>query len=194
MPSMLQERISRALADHGKVIDEAFTRQAADITAFAEKTSEVFHQGGRLLVAGGGALAPFADHVANLFLYRLALERPVLPAISLGHDQTLALSLTGDGQARQFFARQLRALAAPGDLLLGFAGTQRDEALQEAIATARSLECASAVFAGSEDALGGEEPDFLFTVASDSPARIMEGALFFGHLLCELVESQIFGV
>lgn len=194
MSSMLQERISRALGDHARVIEEAFKRQSEDIAVFAEKTAEAFHQGRRLLVAGGGPLGPLADHVANLFLYRLDLERPVLPAISLGHDQTLALSLSRDGQTRQFFARQLRTLAAPGDLLLGFAGTQRDEALEEAVATARSLECASAVFAGGEEALGGEEPDFLFTVASDSPARIMEGALLFGHLLCELVESQIFGV
>ncbi|HKK01099.1 MAG TPA: SIS domain-containing protein [Desulfuromonadales bacterium] len=191
---MLKERISQTLADHAKTIDEAFRQQSEAIASFAEKVADVFHQGGRLLVAGGGALGPLADHVANLFLYRLELERPVLPAISLGHDQTLALSLTQDGQSRQFFARQLRALAAPGDLLLGFAGLHRDEALEEAVAAARALNCTSAVFAGGEESLGGEEPDVLFTVASDSPARVMEGALFFGHLLCDLVESQIFGI
>ena len=86
-----------------------------------------------------------------------------------------------------------RALAAPGDLLIVFAGLHRDEALEEAIAAARALGCGTAVFASGEVLLRGEEPDFLFTVATDSPARLMEGALLFGHLLCELVETQLFG-
>ena len=189
-----QGKIDQALHDHGVALESLTGSQAEAITTFAHAVVEAFTQGGRLLVAGGATLGPLANLVANLFRHRLALERPSLPAISLCHDLPLAAALQRDGQGAQFLARQLRLLAGEGDVLLAFGDGHRDEQLAEALTLARQLGCASALVAQGSGELAAEAPDFLFHIDTPSPARAAEGMLFFGHLLCELVEGELFGV
>lgn len=190
---MSREKIEKALHEHTAVLQGAFREQADALEDLAKKVVEIFHRGGKLMVLGTGALGTVASHVANLFLHRLAMERPVLPAISLCQDVTLATALAREGQEKQFFSRQLRAVAAAGDVLLAFGDARRDPGLEEALATGRQMDCLTAlVTPGKENAAG--EVDCLFRLATDSPPRAAEGALFFGHLLCQLVEGELFGI
>lgn len=189
-----QAKIGQALREHVSAVESLAGAQGEALAAFARAVVETFTQGGRLLVAGGGALGALADLVANLFRHRLALERPSLPALSLSQDTTLAAALQREGQGTQFFARQLRQLAGEGDILLAFGDARRDEQLEEALGAARQLGCVTALLIpGSGEPLG-DAPDFLFHLETASPARAAEGMLFFGHLLCELVEAELFGV
>lgn len=191
---MGQERINRTLKEHTTLIGEIFTAQAAELADFSREVVSVFHRGGRLLILGSGPLGAIADLTANLFLHRLSLERPLLPALSLGHDAVLATALARDGLAHEFFARQLRAVAAGQDLVLAFGGFRREEALEEALAVAGQLGCGTAaVLQGEGDSLR-QPPDFLFRLQTDSVPRAVESALLFGHLLVELVEGELFGI
>ena len=191
---MGQERINRTLQEHTTLIGEIFTAQAAELAGFSREVVNVFHRGGRLLVLGSGPLGAIADLTANLFLHRLSLERPLLPALSLGHDAVLATALARDGLAHEFFARQLQAVAAGQDLVLAFGGSRREEALEGALAVAGELGCGTAaVLQGKGDSLR-QPPDFLFRLETDSAPRAAEAALLFGHLLVELVEGELFGI
>lgn len=191
---MLQDKITKSTRAHIAMLETTILEQAEEIAGFAQRLVEVFHQGGRLLVIGSGSLGAVANHVANLFLHRLSLERPLLPALSLCHDVTLATALARDGRAQEFFARQVRAAAAPQDLVLIFGDARRDEALEEALAAAHSQGCVSAVLLHGKGELLGDPPNFLFRLQTDSVPRALEGTLFFGHLLCELVEGELFGI
>ena len=190
---MPAERIARSVRELSELA-EGFSGQSEEAAAFARRLVETFHQGGRLLLLGSGALGAVSDLVATRFLYRLSLERPLLPAFSLGHDATLASALGRDGQMNQFLARQLKGVAAGGDVVLAFNDGVRDEALLEALAAARQLDCLTALVAPDQEDAGGDPPDFLFRLKAGNPSRIAEGALFFGHLLCELVEGELFGI
>jgi len=191
---MGQERINRTVQEHRTVIGEIFTTQSAELAGFSREVVRVFHQGGRLLVLGSGPLGAIADLTANLFLYRLSLERPLLPALSLGHDAVLATALARDGRGHEFFARQLQAAATGQDLVLVFGSSRREEALEEALAVARELGCGTAAVLQGRAELLREPPDFLFRLETDSVPRAVEAALLFGHLLVELVEGELFGI
>lgn len=191
---MGQERINRTVREHTAVIGEMFTAQAAELESFSREVVRVFHRGGRLLVLGNGPLGAIADLTANLFLHRLSLERPLLPALSLGHDALLATALARDGRGHEFFARQLRAAATGQDLVLAFGGPRREEALEEALAVARELGCGTAVVLQGRGESLREPPDVLFRLETDSVPRAVEGALLFAHLLVELVEGELFGI
>ncbi|PLX85473.1 MAG: hypothetical protein C0617_04040 [Desulfuromonas sp.] len=191
---MGQEKITKAIADHGALIEQAFGEQSSELERIAEALVETFHQGGRLLVFGHGSLGAVANLVANLFLHRLTLDRPLLPALSLSHDATLAGALHRDGQSSQLFVRPLRAVAAQGDVVLALGGPGRNEALEEALAAARQLGCKTAVVLWGKGETNSLSPDFLFCLKTDSAPRGVEGTLTFGHLLCELVESDLFGI
>jgi D-sedoheptulose 7-phosphate isomerase len=191
---MLQERIAQSLREHNKVFEETFLMQASSLAGFAEQVVDAFNRGGRLLIIGSGSLGAVADLVANLFLHRLSLERPPLPALSLCQNATLASALAKEGKENQFFPRQLRVIAEEGDIILVFWDLDRHEVLEEILAEGRRLGCSTALVLQGKGELTGENPDLLFPLASDSLPRGVEASVFFGHLLCELVEKSLFGI
>jgi D-sedoheptulose 7-phosphate isomerase len=189
----MQEKILKSVRDH-TIMLEVFHDRTEDIGAFAERVVEVFNHGGKLLVMGTGSMGAVAGLVATQFLHRLSLERPLLPAIALCHDMTLATALARDGGTRQFFSRQLQAIAAPDDVVLAFGTAQPDDILEEGLVMARQLGCLTAAVLQGKGEAFGEIADFHFRLETESTPRAAEGALFFGNLLCELVEGALFGI
>ena len=191
---MDQEKIARAVADLAKCLDESFLAAPEPLADFVGEVVATFHRNGRLYLAGSGPLAAVAELVADRFLHRLAFERPQLPVLALGGNTILQQSLARDGLQRQATARQLRLFAASGDILLLFVDGQRDESLAEVLQTARQAGCRTVVVGPPRGEGGDDLVDQRFTLASESPARLAEAALFFGQLLCELVEAELFGI
>jgi D-sedoheptulose 7-phosphate isomerase len=191
---MLQERIAQSLREHTKVLEETFLVQVKELAAFAETVVETFNQGGRLLILGSGSLGSVADLVANQFQHRLSMERPSLPAISLCQNMVLATTLAREGKENQYFPRQLRVSANPRDIVLVFWDLDRSEALEETLAEANRLDCITALVLQGKSELKGENPDYVFRLATDSLPRAVEATVFFGHLLGELVEKGLFGI
>lgn len=190
----MQDKITRALQEHRQVPADTLAAQQPVLTALTERLLEGFHQGGRLLVFGSGPLSLLAGMIAQQFHYRLALERPLLPALALGHDAGLASALARDGRAAEYFARQLRVLAQPGDIVLALADTLRDEAVAQGLDMARELGCTTALLQQRKGDDLQYRADFHLRIETETPARGLEGILFAGHLLCELVEAELFGI
>lgn len=191
---MLQEKIGHALREHQETFDRSFQNQAETIGRFARQLAESFQRGGKLLLAGNGSLGAIANLSATLFSHQLTLERPPLPAASLCNDVTLATALASAGQSRDFFSRQLRVLAGENDVVLLLSDGHRDEALSEAAAAARQIGCVTAALSMGEKELSPESFDYFFPLAGESAARTAEHCLFFGHLLVQLVEGELFGI
>lgn len=190
---MEKDKTAAALQDHSSVIEETFRRQSDQLRDLAQQVVDIFHRGGKLLLLGNGPMGSITGLVANHFLHRLSLERPLLPVISLCHNAVLATSLTRSGEGKQFFSRQIKALAAEGDMVLAFCDAHRDEAMEEALSTARQLDCATAAVVQGKGTMD-EEPPFVFRIETDSAPRGLEAALVFGNLLVELVEAELFGI
>lgn len=191
---MGKEKISRAMRDHQESFEQTFQGQAANLERFAGNVAEIFQRGGKLLLAGNGSLGAIANLSATLFSHRLILERPPLPAASLCHDVTLATALSSAGQSRDYFSRQLRVVAREGDGVLLLSDGRRDETLSEGATAARQIGCLTAALNRGETGLSAEDFDFYFPLTGESTARTAEHALFFGHLLVELVEGELFGI
>ncbi|MDO3377887.1 D-sedoheptulose-7-phosphate isomerase [Geoalkalibacter halelectricus] len=192
---MSQERITQSLQQHTALLETFVRDQGAELERLAQVLVASFHAGGRLFVLGSGQFAAVANLVASLFNFRLSLERPQLPAISLSHDPLLALALAREEQAGQYFSRQLRTLGRRGDVVLALCGVPRDEAVEEALAMARQNGNPVAVFFhGREEEYFGERPDHFFLLETESLASALEAALFCGRLACELVEAELFGL
>lgn len=191
---MDQEKIARAVAELGTCLEESFLSDPGAVSGFAGQVVAAFHNNGRLFIAGSGSLATVAELIADRFLHRLAFERPQLPVFALGGGGALLQSLGRYGMQGQAAARQLRMLASGDDILLVLRDGSRDEGLAELLQAARQVGC-SIVFLGPlREEPGDELIDRWFAVTCESPARCAEVALFFGQLLCELVEAELFGI
>lgn len=191
---MQQEKVRNAIARHGQVLNRGFLDRAGELSRFSDQVVQAFNEGRKLLVIGHGILGPAANLVANLFVHRLSLERPQLPALSLCHDQTLALALGRTGSGQEYFSRQLQVVAQPGDVLLVLSDGQHDPALEVALAEARERQCAIVTLVAGKGDGFCEAADICFPLPAESALETVECACFFGRLLCELVEHELFGI
>jgi len=190
---MIHDKIVKAAEDQKALLNEILVTHAEAFQGFARDVVRAFNNDNRLLIVGSGTLGAVANLVANLFSHRLSIDRPMLPALSLCQNPVMATGLAADNQGDQYFVRQLRTLARPGDVLLVFDDLRHDIAVREAMLVARSLNCKVSKICLCTDDDGGE-PDYLFCFPQVPPARGIEAAVFLGSLLCELVEGELFGI
>lgn len=191
---MSADKIHSAIAQQQALLDPFFLSRKTALTDLANHLAATFQSGGRLFLIGSGPFAAIASLLGQQFLHRQTLERPPLPAVALTHDAGLATFLAGDDLESQLFSRQLRALATDQDTVLLLAGTSLCAAGREALATARQLGCRTAVICAEHAELPEPLPELLMQLPADSLPRLLEGELFAGHLLCALVEGELFGI
>lgn len=191
---MPEEKITSAVAQQQALLDPFFLAQKGVLVEIAAHLAATFQNGGRLFLAGSGPFAAIAGLLGQQFLHRQTLERPPLPAIALTHDAGLATFLAAEELESQLFSRQLRALAMEQDTVLLLAGGTLCGADREALAAARQIGCRTALLCGQHAELPDPPPELLLQLPLDSLPRLLEGTLFAGHLLCALVEGELFGI
>ncbi len=157
----------------------------ADVTALAIRT---FEQGGKLLFCGNGGSAADAQHLATEYVVRFRSERRALPAVALTTDTSLLTAAANDLGFEQVFARQVRALAAKGDLLFLHSTSGDSRNLIEAAKAARDAGVTTvAVLARGGGALR-HYVDHALIVRTDNGAHAQELHLAIGHVICDQVE------
>jgi D-sedoheptulose 7-phosphate isomerase len=191
---MFEDKINSAVAEQQALLEPFFLVQKAVLADFAAHLTATFQNGGRLFIVGSGPFAAIAGLLGQQFLYRQTLERPPLPAMALTHDAGLATFLAADDQESQLFSRQLRGLAGDQDTVLLLAGTSICAAGREALATARQIGCRTALICAEHTELPDPLPELLLLLPTDNLPRLLEGCLFAGHLLCAMVEGELFGI
>jgi D-sedoheptulose 7-phosphate isomerase len=153
-------------------------------------------QGGKILACGNGGSAADAQHFVSKMINRFEQERPGLAAISLTADTSTLTSIANDLAYDQVFARQVKALGQPGDILLAISSGNSHNVLQ-AVAAAHARSMPVIALTGRQG--GGlaeqmQEDDVFLCVPAESTARIQEVHLLTIHCLCDAVDSVLLGV
>lgn len=190
---MRQEKIRNTIARQTALLEGAFEEQGELLCDLADQLVNIFNQGGKLLLAGSGLLAPVADMIANLFVHRLALDRPQLPACSLSQAHALSHALAHAGAGQELYTRQLQVLGNPGDLLIGFSDGQHDPLLDQLLELGREQQLTTVLVAPSSGD-GAARADLCFVTGTELPVEAALSSLFLGRLLCEQVEHALFGI
>lgn len=154
-------------------------------------------QGGKILACGNGGAAADAQHFASKMINRFEQERPGLAAIALTADTSTLTSIANDYAYEQVFARQVKALGQPGDILLAISTSGNSHNVLQAAAAARSRSMPVIALTGRSG--GGlaeqmQDDDVFLCVPVESTARIQEVHLLIIHCLCDAVDSVLLGV
>jgi D-sedoheptulose 7-phosphate isomerase len=175
---------------------EAFIKEAADdIIRLTEWIREVFEDGGKLLIFGNGGSAADAQHLAAEFVNRFLINRRPLPALALTTDTSVITSIANDFSYELIFAKQIQALGKPEDLALGISTSGTSANVVKAMQTARDIGMKTVALTGGTARPGGDLAaicDMVLNVPSDSTPHIQETHLWVEHVLCEIVEKQMF--
>jgi len=169
---------------------------APQIEQAARLLVHCFTQGGKVLACGNGGSATDALHFASVMINRFEQERPGLAAIALTTDTSTLTAISNDSSYDQVFARQVKALGQPGDVLLAIStsGNSPNVLLAVAAAHARNMHVIALTGrSGGRMTEQMQEDDVFLCVPAESTARIQEVHLLAIHCLCDGVDSVLLG-
>ena len=156
----------------------------------------ILRQGGKILIFGNGGSAADAQHMAAEFVNRFLINRRPLAAIALSTDTSVITSIGNDFSFDQIFSKQMQALGKPEDLALGISTSGSSVNVVKAIEVAKEIGMRTAVLTGGIAGDGGELgklADIALNVPTIKTQHIQEVHLWVEHILCELVEREMFG-
>ena len=169
--------------------DPDFCRAVQDI---AEVTVETLRNGGKLLLAGNGGSAGDAQHIAGEIVSRLNYDRAPGAAIALTTDTSVLTAIANDYGYDRVFERQILGLGRAGDVLIAISTSGRSPNILRALGAAREQRLHVIGFTGRT---GGKMPplcDLCLHAPSDSTLLIQQIHITAGHIICGLVEEQLF--
>jgi D-sedoheptulose 7-phosphate isomerase len=149
-------------------------------------------QGNKALLFGNGGSAADAQHIAAEFVGRFAFDRPALPALALSVNSSCVTAIGNDYGYDLIFSRQIEALARPGDVAIGISTSGNSPNVVKGLSIARKLKLHTIAMTGAGGGSLKSMVDDCICVPSDDTPRVQEGHILVGHILSELVESEMF--
>ena len=187
--------ISRSMRAHTLLAEAMLsdTKLTENIERAALLMAECLRGDGTVLVFGNGGSASDAQHIAGELVGRFAMERRGLRAIALTTDSSVLTSLINDYGYDAVFARQVEALGRPGDIALAISTSGNSPNILRAIDTAKTQGMRVIGLSGGNGGKMGPLCDILLLAPSVETPRIQEGHTLIYHILCGIVEREIFG-
>jgi len=168
-----------------------FATEAEHIAEACWAMARRFFQRGRVLAFGNGAFATDAQHVSVEFVHPVIVGKRALPALALTNDSATLSALLAGEDAAMSYARQLKVLARPQDMAMGFSPDGRCANVIAALTAARQMGLLTLALVGGDGGLPGQmgltELDFCFIVQAHDPLVIQETHETLYHILWELV-------
>ncbi|MGD9339192.1 MAG: D-sedoheptulose 7-phosphate isomerase [Syntrophobacterales bacterium] len=151
-----------------------------------------FNNENKLMIFGNGGSAADAQHIAAEFVNRFMIERPPLPALALTTDTSIITSVSNDYTFDDIFSKQVKALGIEGDVAWGLSTSGTSANVLEALAVARKRGLRTIGMTGSDSAKMTDLAQVLLTVEAKDTPRIQECHITMAHVICELVDYQLF--
>ena len=191
---IVTDRISAIVADSLETKRRFFEVHADEVQRAAEMIAAAFTAGGRLLLFGNGGSAADAQHIAGELVNRFLLKRRALPAVALTTDGGMLSCIANDTGFENVFARQIEALGTKGDLCLAISTSGTSPNIVAACEQAREQGIGVIGLLGRDGGSVKLLCDLALIVESDDTQRIQEAHNLIGHILCELIEAELFPV
>ena len=189
----MKDTIVKAFEESVRV-KQAFLRDNLEALIQAiDAIAGAFRNGNKLVLFGNGGSAADAQHIAAEFVNRFRIERPPLPAIALTTDTSALTSIANDYDYSEVFAKQVRALGKAGDIAMAISTSGNAANVIAAVEVCREFKIATVgLTGGTGGKLAGKVDHLLRVSDSKNTARIQETHILVGHVICELVDAQLF--
>jgi len=190
----MKESILGELREHISVMEALAkdTTAMAVVERIAKELAACFRNGHRLYLFGCGGSAADSQHIAAEFINKLHRVRQPLPAIALTTDTSILTAIANDSDFSQVFSRQVEGLACPGDVVIGISTSGRSPAVRNGLTAAKGRGAIPILLTGSAVSAGEGVADHVLNIPSGSTVRVQEAHITVAHILCSLVERDLF--
>jgi D-sedoheptulose 7-phosphate isomerase len=190
-PPAAAELLRAELAEHARAFEALSGMIEAPFLAGLELLEASLRAGGKLLLFGNGGSAADCQHIAAELVIRYKTDRAPIAAIALTTDSSALTACGNDLGFDAIFARQVEALARPGDVVMGLSTSGNSPNVLAGLAAARTRGARTIGLAGGTGGRMGPLSDVLLTVPSTVTARIQELHILIGHMWCKALEQRL---
>ncbi|MDZ4726669.1 MAG: D-sedoheptulose 7-phosphate isomerase [Leptospira sp.] len=191
-----QNKIKQTIQESIDVKKQVSERLAPDIEKAGKLCVDVLNSGGMLYFCGNGGSSCDASHIAAelVIRYKGGNERKAIPAIALNSDQAVLTACSNDYGYEHVFRRQLEAFGKPNDLFVGLTTSGNSQNILLALEEANSIGMKSLLLLGGDGGKIAGKGTLELIVPSSVTARIQESHILIGHILCSIIEKELFGL
>ena len=189
----MHQKIIAQLEESAEVKRQTSVTAVDSIEAAAQMLINCYRAGGKVLLCGNGGSAADAQHLAAELISRLKLERAAIPALALTTNTSLLTAIGNDYKYDLVFVRQVEAFGRAGDVLIAISTSGESENVIKAVEFSRVQGIKSIALTGEKGGRLAEKVDIAIKIPSNNVQRIQECHITVGHILCELIESALFG-
>jgi D-sedoheptulose 7-phosphate isomerase len=164
----------------------------ATIEQVVEKLVNAFKNGNKVLFCGNGGSAADAQHLAAEFSGRFYSDRDPLPSDALHCNTSYLTAVANDYGYDLVYSRMIKGIGKAGDVLIGLSTSGNSVNITNALQSAHDLGMITVGFTGEGGGKMKALCDYLVNVPSNDTPRIQESHITIGHIMCQLVEEQLF--
>ena len=162
------------------------------IEKVAKKCVELYKTDKKTILAGNGGSAADAQHIAAELVGRYGFDRPSIPSLALTTDTSSLTAIGNDYGYDQVFSRQLEGMGQERDLFIGISTSGNSVNIIKAFQSAKQKNIFTVALVGRDGGEMAKLADIAIIVPSDSTPRIQESHILIGHILCDIIEKEIF--
>ncbi|MDD2358051.1 MAG: D-sedoheptulose 7-phosphate isomerase [Thiovulaceae bacterium] len=153
---------------------------------------DVYKKGHKTILAGNGGSAADAQHIAAELVGRYGFDRPSLPSLALTTDTSNLTAIGNDYGYDKVFSRQLEGMGQEGDLFIGISTSGNSANIITAFESAKAKGITTVALTGRDGGKMAQMADVAIVIPSNDTPRIQESHILIGHILCDIIEKEIF--
>lgn len=162
------------------------------INSIANKFIETIRSGKKILIAGNGGSASDSQHIAGELVGRFNYDRPGVAALSLNTDTSIITAIGNDYGYENIFSRQIQAVGSSGDIFLGISTSGTSKNVINGFKEAKKKNMINVGFCGSKLGEFDEYCELIFKSPSKDTPKIQEIHIIVAHIICSILEKNLF--
>lgn len=162
------------------------------INEVAQVMIKALREGKRVLWCGNGGSAADAQHLAAELSGRFYYDRPPLNSEALHCNTSYLTAVANDYGYDLIYSRMIDGACKPGDVLVGISTSGNSKNICNAFRKAKDLGVVTVAMTGESGGEMKKMSDYLLNIPSADTPRIQESHIMVGHIICEIVEAQMF--
>ena len=190
MKSRINKCIKSSLENYTRILQDDVLQES--IQKIVTESIVAFRGDKKMLLCGNGGSASDAQHIAAELSGRFYTDRPPLYAEALHVNSSYMTAVANDYGYEATYARMNAAVGRKGDVIIGISTSGNSPNVVKAMRKAKELEMLTLGFTGESGGKMKEICDIMICVPSDDTPRIQEAHILIGHIICQLIEEEMF--
>ena len=192
MKNYIQDQIKKSYETKQAIYENEALLQ--EIEAVAKLCVKLYKESDKkTILAGNGGSAADAQHIAAELVGRYGFDRPSIPSLALTTDTSNLTAIGNDYGYDQVFSRQLEGMGQEGDIFFGISTSGNSQNIINAFESAKKKGITTVALVGRDGGKMAQMADIALVVPSNSTPRIQESHILIGHIICDIIEKEVFG-